>query len=230
MSRLRADLHIHSTVSDGRLSPSEIVLEAARRELNVISITDHDTFEGSLRAVRYAKPLESVLVIIGAEIRCVEGDILVYCREPLRRIPRSLGELVDYAHAEGCIVVPAHPFDIRRKGIGELVYRYRWDAIEVYNAYADPLANRRAWEAAKEMGLPGLASSDAHVGEAIGAAYTLIDAEPDIDDVFEAIRKGLTKPVPGRPSLRALASTLVWSVERRMRRGKKWIDTLWEEV
>lgn len=37
------DLHIHSTCSDGFLSPKEIVLEAEKNHVSVISIADHDT-------------------------------------------------------------------------------------------------------------------------------------------------------------------------------------------
>ena len=40
------DLHIHSTVSDGRLSPADIVHKAAELGLTVIAITDHDTTDG----------------------------------------------------------------------------------------------------------------------------------------------------------------------------------------
>lgn len=38
-----ADLHIHSSFSDGCLSPEEIVKEAKEKDLKYISITDHDT-------------------------------------------------------------------------------------------------------------------------------------------------------------------------------------------
>jgi predicted metal-dependent phosphoesterase TrpH len=40
------DLHLHTTASDGRHSPDEVVRRAHERGLRVISITDHDTREG----------------------------------------------------------------------------------------------------------------------------------------------------------------------------------------
>ena len=43
---MRADLHIHTTASDGRLSPQEIVRQAVDAGLSHISITDHDTVDG----------------------------------------------------------------------------------------------------------------------------------------------------------------------------------------
>src|SRR5512136_683839 len=40
------DLHLHTTASDGVLSPSELVRYAKARGLQAIAITDHDTIEG----------------------------------------------------------------------------------------------------------------------------------------------------------------------------------------
>jgi len=39
---MRIDLHIHTTASDGRLSPEEIVKLAMEKGLRAIAITDHD--------------------------------------------------------------------------------------------------------------------------------------------------------------------------------------------
>lgn len=42
---MKIDLHIHSSCSDGRMSPAEIVREAFQRGLEIISITDHDSVD-----------------------------------------------------------------------------------------------------------------------------------------------------------------------------------------
>ncbi len=47
------DLHIHSTASDGSLSPAEIIEIANKAGLHAIAITDHDTLEGSIEALRH---------------------------------------------------------------------------------------------------------------------------------------------------------------------------------
>jgi predicted metal-dependent phosphoesterase TrpH len=44
-----ADLHLHSSFSDGTYTPEEIVAHAQRHELNAIALTDHDTVEGCTR-------------------------------------------------------------------------------------------------------------------------------------------------------------------------------------
>jgi len=221
LPRLRGDMHMHSTVSDGRASPEEIVVTAIEKELDFIAVTDHDSFLGSVRARRAAEEMGAELVVVlGSEVRTTKGDVLVYCADHVpERVPRDPLELRDVMHEEGCLVVPAHPFDKRRKGIGELVYEGGWDALEVFNAYSDPWSNRRAEEAARELGLPGLANSDAHVPEAIGAAYNIVEVEEAAAEaILEAVRAGRVTPVPGRPGLGVYASTLAWSVERRLRR------------
>lgn len=221
--KLKADLHIHSTVSDGRASPYELVLVAVEKEVDVISVTDHNSFQGSIVAYNYAKTHgREVQVIIGNEVRTPYGDILVYCSSPdnIPDIPGSLHELIDKSHENNCLVVPAHPFDLFRLGIGDLVYEIKgWDAIEVFNASANKGANKRAEEAAKILGLPGLASSDAHIPEYVGVAYTIIDCDDiDPENILEAIRKNKVVPVKRYPPFNYIVKRITWSLKHRLHR------------
>lgn len=61
------DLHIHSTISDGTMSPSEIVAFAARKGLSAIAITDHDSVDGVGEAIDKGKEL-GVEVVAGVEL------------------------------------------------------------------------------------------------------------------------------------------------------------------
>nr|MDT0666733.1 PHP domain-containing protein [Micromonospora sp. DSM 115978] len=62
------DLHTHSTVSDGLLTPTELVQRAGRDGLSVIALTDHDTTSGLAEA---AGALPAGLTLLpGAEISC----------------------------------------------------------------------------------------------------------------------------------------------------------------
>ena len=40
------DLHCHSTASDGEYSPKELVALAIEKNISVLALTDHDTFDG----------------------------------------------------------------------------------------------------------------------------------------------------------------------------------------
>ena len=64
----RIDLHLHTTASDGKFSPEDIVKKAARLGLRTISITDHDSVDGVLPALKAARDYPELDVIPGVEI------------------------------------------------------------------------------------------------------------------------------------------------------------------
>jgi predicted metal-dependent phosphoesterase TrpH len=79
-----ADLHIHSTFSDGTDTPLELCSLAIEHNIKVISITDHDAIGGQKSLVNLQKP-EGVEVIPGIELTAyVKG-----------KIPHILGYYVD---------------------------------------------------------------------------------------------------------------------------------------
>jgi predicted metal-dependent phosphoesterase TrpH len=61
------DLHCHSTVSDGLLSPPDLVAHAAKRGVKVLALTDHDDL-GGLQAAREAALEHGIQFINGVEI------------------------------------------------------------------------------------------------------------------------------------------------------------------
>lgn len=61
----RLDLHLHTTMSDGRYEPEVVVEKAIEEELSVISVTDHDTIQGSLAGAEAAA--DRIKVILGVE-------------------------------------------------------------------------------------------------------------------------------------------------------------------
>ncbi len=84
----RVDLHTHSTASDGRLRPSEVIFLAAQVGVKTLALTDHDTTEGIALAQRAGREL-GLEVIAGVEIN-------------------SEGEHGD-AHILGLLIDPAEP-------------------------------------------------------------------------------------------------------------------------
>ena len=65
---MKADLHLHTTASDGRLEPEEIVHVAVKAGLDVIAITDHDIVDGVAPALAAAGVFPSFTIIPGVEI------------------------------------------------------------------------------------------------------------------------------------------------------------------
>ena len=61
------DLHCHSTISDGTLTPTELAARAAERGVKVLALTDHDDVDG-LNEARAAAALHGMTFINGVEI------------------------------------------------------------------------------------------------------------------------------------------------------------------
>lgn len=73
----KADLHCHTTCSDGTFSPEELLLHAQKIGLSGLSITDHDTIDAYAVAIPLAKELGLVLGS-GAEFSCLFQDMSVH--------------------------------------------------------------------------------------------------------------------------------------------------------
>ncbi|MDE2836512.1 MAG: PHP domain-containing protein [Chloroflexota bacterium] len=65
---MKIDLHMHSTRSDGRLTPTELVGVLAQRQVSVASLTDHDSTEGLDEAVEAAAAHPGLRIVPGIEI------------------------------------------------------------------------------------------------------------------------------------------------------------------
>ena len=79
---MSVDLHIHSTMSDGTLTPEEIVREACQKKLTVIAITDHDTVAGVRPALRAAEGTGLAIipaVEISTDYKNKDVHVLGYC-------------------------------------------------------------------------------------------------------------------------------------------------------
>ena len=65
---IEADLHLHTTHSDGTLTPSQLVRKCGAAGLRVIAITDHDSTEGVAEAQQAALAFPGLRVIPGIEL------------------------------------------------------------------------------------------------------------------------------------------------------------------
>ena len=182
-TRSRADLHMHTSCSDGWPSPSELVDHAiARTDLRVIAITDHDTLEGALRAADRAAKTGGIEVVIGEEVSSRNGHILGLFLERRVRPGMSAAATLHAIHDQGGLAIAPHPFwrTVPRvsnggvvHGVGWLAAELEFDAIEVENATPGfYVFNRMAQRLNLGLGAAETGSSDAHILDAVGRAYT----------------------------------------------------------
>ena len=126
---MRADLHIHTTASDGRVAPARTVRYAAAGDLDIIAITDHDTATGVQEAEREAASA-GVQVIAGLEISCRWEDGMEV---------HLLGYGIDPAHPEIAGLQMAAR-QRREKRMREMVSRLQSLDIEVTMAQVEAVA------------------------------------------------------------------------------------------
>jgi predicted metal-dependent phosphoesterase TrpH len=173
---------MHTTVSDGWPTPQELVDHAARRaKLDVIAVTDHDTIEGALRARDHAARRARFHVIVGEEVSSRDGHIVALFLERRVRPGMSAAATLDAIHDQGGLAVAVHPFWRTQRrirsgpvhGVGWLAAELDFDAIEVENATPGfYLVNQLAHRLNLGLGAAELGSSDAHILDAVGRAFT----------------------------------------------------------
>ena len=86
IGRVEVDLHLHTTHSDGTLTPGELVRLCVRRGLKVIAVTDHDSTEGIAESVDTTRDLGGPIIIPGIELSASGPGLEVHV----------LGYYVDY--------------------------------------------------------------------------------------------------------------------------------------
>ena len=137
---MRIDLHLHSTASDGSLSPSALVCAARTGGLHIIALTDHDTAAGVPEACQAG--VGSIHVISGIEVSTTHvcGDVHV------------LGYFIDPAHAR-LVAYMREAEDRRRERMRSMLGRL--DDMGVRVPFEDVLA--AAGPSARTLGRPHLA-------------------------------------------------------------------------
>ncbi|HVC83249.1 MAG TPA: PHP-associated domain-containing protein [Chloroflexota bacterium] len=179
--RGRADIHMHSTYSDGLATPEHIVRFAERSDLDLIAITDHDTLAGALAAREMvAKGHFNFEVIVGTEVTTARGVHLLalFIEEPIP-VFRSLEHTIDLVARQGGICIAPHPLSPLTPSVGRrqierlLAARYPLVGVETMNPTpAGRITRAKLRRLNARWGLAEVGGSDAHFLCRIGTAYT----------------------------------------------------------
>jgi len=178
----KADLHIHTRLSDGGPTPGQVIEHVLRRtDLDVIAITDHNRLEGGQWA-RDLAARHGLQVVVGEEVATADGHLLALFIEEW--VPPGLPIEVTIAevHAQGGLAIAAHPYDVisssllgngPRRWTEEALLSLQLDGLETLNgSLVRHIANARAAFLAQRLGFTPLGGSDAHHLGVIGRAHT----------------------------------------------------------
>lgn len=204
----KADIHIHTTASDGGSSPQEVLDYIQHHtDMDVVAIADHDTLDGALEAKRIHEAGHYRFeLIMASEITSTAGHIIgLFLTKPVPK-ERSPRETIELIHAQGGLAIAAHPlFTLKyidpdmltADGVGiDVLMSEQFDAIEIINGGPTMKnVNQRARLLNRSLLFRAeIGSSDAHIPEAVGKGYTLFPGKT-ADDFRRAIEQKTTEAV-----------------------------------
>ena len=199
-----ADLHIHTVFSHDGTSTVPAVLKhvAARTDLDVIAITDHNEIKGALLAEQLA-PDYGIEVIPGSEISTADGHLLAL--DIRERIPAGLSllETLRQVRDLGGFCIAAHPAAKGARSLRPAVIRRAYAdpeavktllGIETFNAgLVLQASNAIAETLAKSLDAACLGNSDAHLLWMVGLGATEFSGHTAAD-LRRAIAAHTTRP------------------------------------
>ena len=167
-------------------------------------------------------------MIIGQEVRTTTGDLIaLYVEKPIP-VGKPPAEAAALIHEQGGLAGLAHPFDRFRQGAGRAGWEKELeeltpllDFVEIWNArlfVGD--GNTQAALFAKELGLPGVAVSDAHTTMEVGVAYTILEGPIDTADQLRAALPG-AQLVTGKGSRLVRLAMPMNKLVQRMRGNRR---------
>lgn len=198
------DLHVHSTASDGTLTPAEVVRAAAQAGLDVMALTDHDTLAGWDEAIDACPP--GLTVVRGLELSCV------YAASGRRPIS---------VHLLGYLVDPNHP------GLAVELARLRRERLERGEKIVAKLVEAGypiSWDRVREFADGGSVGRP-HVGRALVEAGVVGSVDEAFFELLASgsrfyVRKADLDAVAGVQLITAAGGVAVFAHPAAGRRGR----------
>ena len=172
--------HCHTRHSfDSLIAPRDLARRAVALGVDVLAVTDHDTWQGAAETRAAAEELGLALrVILASEASTDRGDVIgLFLREEIHE--QRAPAFCDAVHAQGGLVWLPHPYKWHE--LDEPLLS-RVDLIEVHNGRTPRADNIRAAELAFRRGTPELVGPDAHLLRELGLARVEFAGELPADD------------------------------------------------
>ncbi|ELZ96009.1 PHP-associated domain-containing protein [Haloferax sulfurifontis] len=194
----RVDMHV-------KILDERVVSRAKARGIDVLVYAPHFVRLPDVRARAARFSDDDLLVVPAREVftgswRDRKHVLAVGLSEPVPDFITLDGAFAEFDRQGAATLVP-HPEFLTVSLTAEDVAARRddIDAVETYNTKALSWDNRRARDIAREAGLPGFASSYAHLHSTVGEAWTEFDRDIDSEaDLVAALREGADRRVVRR--------------------------------
>jgi predicted metal-dependent phosphoesterase TrpH len=191
-------VHVHTRHSfDSMTDPVALAKHAVALGVDVLAVTDHDTWEGSVATRAAAGKLGLPLtVVLASEVSTRQGDVIGLFIRSDHHVTDAPA-LCDAIHAEGGLVLLPHPYKWHR--LDEALLS-RVDLVEIYNGHTGRADNTRARELASARNLPELVGPDAHLLGEVGLARVEFEGAKPANEaelkeaLLKAPRRFVTRP------------------------------------
>jgi len=168
-------LHVHTTCSDGKLSPQEAADIYSELGYDFIAFTDHDYLLKSSSDDTYASVKSDLIIFKGVELTVFEKGYVhvnkIWGEEETLHILNHIGEY-DLTLEQA------------KERVAAVALKYPLDAVEfTTKGFPDNEFDT------DELGLPRIASDDSHTRIGCGRAWIELDCRRSKDSIIRAIKK-----------------------------------------
>jgi len=173
---LKGGLHVHTTCSDGKLTPQEAARAYQERGFDFIAFTDHDYLLKPDHREIYARVRSDMILFHGIELTVfAKGYVHVNRIEGDRETLHVFNHLGEYDLTVEQIL----------DRIDIVASKFPLDAVEI------TIKGFREKELeGLDLPFPKIASDDSHTLLGVGRAWIEMDARRDKDDILRKIKKG----------------------------------------
>ena len=202
-----ADFHVHSFPGDGVLPPWDLAVEARRRRLDAVALTNHNSTHSWRLAERLSgiTPRGGAMLIPGEELTSNGYHLAVLGVTTPLDWRQPVAQAVGAAHAAGGVAIAAHPGRWMWRSYDDAALA-ALDGVEVAHPSMHGWEERRRdlaafYERAKRVhpSIAAIGSTDFHHLAPVGLARTYVFARPATQaGILDAIRAGRTVACDGR--------------------------------
>ena len=176
----KIDLHSHSIISyDGGIRSEDYEQLLDEDVIDYIAITDHNQ-------ISFAQEMQYTLgdrIIVGEEVMTNDGELIGLFLEKVIPSGLSAKDTVCQIYDQGGVVYLPHPFESMRNSMQLAILEQlkdKIDIVEVFNARAFGRGkSKQAFGFAKKYAKAMAASSDAHIRDGVGCAYSVVNEVPN---------------------------------------------------
>jgi len=238
---MKCDMHVHSYFSgpcttplvsafcrESYSDPEEVLDALRRREMNLFTLTDHDSIEGSETLRRHPDFFLSEELTCrmpsGTEVHIGVYDFHERQHAQLQQRRNDLPALLMYLTERQLFFSINHVFSslTGRREIEDFGwFREYFPAVEARNGHMLPKANAHAARLARRWRKIGIGGSDAHALPSVGTTYTKVRDARTKQEFFEGLKNGRGR-VHGESGCYTKLTRDVFLIALEMMREKSW--------